>query len=103
MSYNIKPVGLADFTKEVINAEGPVLVDFWAAYCGPCRQLKPVLEQVAGQGVKVVTVDITAEPELTQHYGVSAIPTIVQFKDGKPGNRVVGLKNVKDLIELAAA
>ena len=103
MSYNVIEGGLKNFTQEVIKSDVPVLVDFWAAYCGPCRQLKPILDQVAGQGVKVVTVDITAEPELTKHFGISALPTIVQFKDGKPGNRVVGLKSAKDLIELAAA
>lgn len=96
-------VGLKNFTQEVINSPEPVLVDFWASYCGPCRALKPVLEQVAETGAKVVTVDITEEPELTAHYGVSAIPTLVVFKDGKPGQRVIGLKKKEDLLQLISA
>lgn len=93
-------VGLKNFTTEVINSTEPVLVDFWAEFCAPCKALKPVLESVADEGVKVVTLDITQEEELTAHYGVSGIPTVILFKDGKPLSRVVGLKSKKDLLAL---
>lgn len=96
-------VGLKNFTEQVLNSPEPVLVDFWASYCGPCRALKPVLQEVAGTGVKVVTVDVTEEPELTSHYGVSSIPTLVVFKDGKPGERMVGFKKKEDLLQLVNA
>ena len=93
-------VGLKNFTSEVINSTEPVLVDFWAEFCAPCKALKPILESVAAEGVKVVTLDITEEEELTAHYGVSGIPTVILFKDGKPLHRVVGLKSKKDLLTL---
>jgi thioredoxin 1 len=98
----VLPVSLANFTSEVMNAKEPVLVDFWAAYCAPCRNLKPVLAEVA-KSVKVVTVDITEEEELTKHFGVESIPTLVVFKDGKPGNRVVGIQSADKLLELVKA
>lgn len=94
-------VGLANFTQEVIKAPGPVLVDFYSNTCGPCRLLKPVLAKVAEQGVKVVGVDIDAEPELTQHFGIQGVPTVIAFGHGKAGERVVGVKPAADLVALA--
>jgi len=96
-------VGLANFTQEVIKAEGPVLVDFYSVTCGPCRMLKPVLAQVAEQGVKVVGVDIDDEPELTQHFGIQGVPTVIAFANGKAGQRVVGVKPAQDLLALASS
>lgn len=99
----VLPVGLATFTAEVMKSNEPVLVDFWAAYCAPCRNLKPILNEVAKEGFKVVTVDITEEEELTQHFGVESLPTLVVFKDGKAGNRVTGLRSKNELLELIRA
>lgn len=101
--YTVKPVGLANFTSEVLKSPEPVLVDFWAAYCAPCRNLKPILNQVASEGVKVVTVDITEEEELTKHFKVESIPTLAVWKEGKEVNRVTGLRGKAELLELVRA
>jgi len=100
--YNVIPVGLANFTAEVMKSPEPVLVDFWAAHCAPCRNLKPILNEVAQQA-KVVTVDITEEEELAKHFGVESIPTLVVFKNGKAGNRLVGLQSASKLLEMIRA
>ena len=96
-------VGLKNFTTEVIEAKEPVLVDFYSPNCIPCRQIKPTLEVVASHGRKVVGVNVEDEPELTRHYGVQAVPTLVVFKDGKAGPRLVGLKSSIQLMELMDA
>lgn len=96
-------VGLSNFNAEVLEASEPVLVDFWAAWCAPCRAMKPELEKVAATGVKVVTVDVTEEPELTAHYGISGIPALLVFKNGKADKPVIGTKKAADILSLISA
>jgi len=96
-------VGLKNFTEQVLNSPEPVLVDFWANYCAPCVALKPILKEVAATGAKVVTVDITEEPEIAAHYGITAIPTLIVFKGGEAGQRVVGLRKKDELLQLISA
>jgi len=99
----VNAVGLKNFNQEVIESAEPVLVDFWAAWCGPCRALKPILEQVSATGAKVVTVNVSEEPELAGRYGITYIPALLVFKDGKPGERIVGLKKKNELLQLIGA
>jgi thioredoxin 1 len=78
---------------EVIGSEKPVIVDFWAAWCGPCRAVAPVIDSIAEERdgeIKVVKVNIDEEPVLAQRYGVLSIPTIMLFKDGEPAAAAVG-------------
>ena len=81
------------FESEVLKADGKVLVDFNAAWCGPCRMLKPTLEDIAASdpGFKIVSVDIDDQDELADDYGVSSIPCMVVFQGGEEINRSVGL------------
>ena len=83
-----------NFEQEVLNSELPVLVDFWAPWCGPCRMLAPLMEQISAEQAgkaKVVKVNIDDEPALAQRFGVFSIPTVVAIKNGAETGRSVGL------------
>ncbi len=83
----------ATFEQEVLKSETPVLVDFWAEWCGPCHAVAPVLDKIVEErqdGLKLVKVNIDEEQELSQRYGVMSIPTMILFKDGAPAASAVG-------------
>ncbi len=86
-------VTTATFEQEVIRSEKPVIVDFWAEWCGPCHAVAPVLDRIAAERedeLKLVKVNIDNEQELSQRYGVASIPTMILFKDGEPSAAVIG-------------
>jgi len=87
-----------DFEKKVLQAEGVVLVDFNADWCGPCQAQKPALESLAEGGAKIFSVNIDDEPELAEKYEVSSIPCLVLFKNGEEVERKIGLQP-KNVIE----
>ena len=85
--------GAEDFDKKVLKAEGTVVVDFWASWCGPCRMLAPILDQVAAEkagSLTVCKVDVDANPDLAAKFGVMSIPTLLLFQQGKLVNQTVG-------------
>ncbi|MBV9281428.1 MAG: thioredoxin [Chloroflexi bacterium] len=89
------PVAISDasFDQEVVKASRPVLVDFWAEWCGPCRMIAPVLEQLAEEyadSLKIVKLDVDNNPEMAEQFDVVSIPTMILFKDGKPVERMIG-------------
>jgi thioredoxin 1 len=87
------PVTTQTFDSEVLQSETPVLVDFWAEWCGPCHAVSPVLDKIAEERpgeLKVVKVNIDEERELSDRYGIASIPTMILFKNGEPSAAVVG-------------
>jgi len=91
-----------NFESEVLNSSVPVLVDFNANWCGPCRMLKPILEEISSErsDFKIVSINIDDEEELAEEYSVSSIPCLVYFKDGKEDKRSVGLRPKEDIISM---
>jgi thioredoxin 1 len=98
----VQSVTSQTFDQEVIQSAVPVIVDFWATWCGPCRAIKPVLESMSNEAngqFKVVGVDVDQEPDLSTKYSVSAIPTLLVFKNGEVVERFVGMKTKQDLLK----
>jgi thioredoxin 1 len=98
----IKSVDESNFAGEVLGADGPVLVDFWAPWCGPCLRQAPILEELA-QGrddLNVVKVDVDANQELAIRYGVQSIPTLILFHGGEPLLARSGLHSLSDLEDM---
>ena len=84
----------AGFESDVLNSSAPVLVDFWATWCGPCRQIAPLIDELAVQyqgSVKIGKVNVDENPELSTKYGINAIPTLLLFKDGQIVERFQGV------------
>ena len=99
-SPKIASVTGASFSDEVLKSPTPVLVDFWAEWCGPCKMLAPVLDEIATEydgRIKISKVNIDEEQALAAEYGVRAIPTLLLFKNGQVEEQVVGFKSKRDL------
>lgn len=93
-----------NFESEVLKAEGTVLIDFWATWCGPCRMLSPIVDEVASEhtDVKVGKINVDEQPELAQQFGIMSIPTLIVFRNGQKVNESIGLipkEKVEELID----
>ena len=92
-----------NFRDEVLNSDIPVLVDFWATWCGPCRMVAPIVEEIADEydgRIKVGKVNVDEEPELSMQFRVASIPTLMVFKNGQLVNTAVGYRPKADILAL---
>ncbi len=92
----------SNFEEEVLKSEVPVLVDFWAAWCGPCKMLSPIIKEIADevQGVKIGKVNVDEEPDLAMKYKIMSIPTVMVFKNGEVVNKAIGMQTKAALLQL---
>lgn len=93
MNQHVIEINENNFEQEVLKSNQPVLVDFWAPWCAPCRVLAPTIDSVAEEfngSARVAKVNVDDNPQVSQHYGIKGIPTLILFKDGKEEERIVG-------------
>lgn len=103
MAEGINELNKDTFQKNVLEAKKPVLVDFWAPWCGPCRAVAPIVEDLAKEyagKIEFAKVNVDEAPVIASNYGVMSIPTLIVFKDGKPVEQVIGYKAKGDLKKL---
>ncbi len=99
-SPNIVTLTVDNFSQEVLSSSTPVVVDFWAEWCGPCKMLAPVLDELSNEyagKVKIGKVNIDDQQQLAINYGIQSIPTLLFFKGGQVADQVVGMKSKRDL------
>ena len=99
---SVMNIGKNDFEREVLNSERKVLVDFFASWCGPCRMLAPIIDEIADErsDVKVVKINVDDEPELASEFGVMSIPTLIVFENGRAVNRMMGARPKDVILEM---
>ena len=98
----VREVKADDFKKEVLKSDKPVLIDFWAEWCVPCKKIEPIIEELSEEfknHVKFLRLNVDENPSIAYEYEIRGIPTLVLFKDGKPVDRIVGLTSRKELSE----
>ncbi len=100
----MKPIELTDanFEQEVLKSDSPVLIDFWAVWCGPCKMIGPVVEEIANEyegKLKVGKLDVDKNPEVSMKFGIRSIPTLMVFKGGKVVEQIIGAVPKKNLVD----
>ena len=95
-------VNYENFREEVLNSEKPVLLDFWAPWCGPCRMVSPILEEIAQErpDIKVVKVNVDEQPQLAAQFGIMSIPALMVVKEGRVVNQAVGARPKNAILSL---
>ena len=102
MKGSVVHVTESNFEEEVVKSDVPVLVDFWAEWCGPCKMIAPILDEIAkeyGEKLKICKVDVDSNPDIAPKFGIRGIPTLIMFKDGNAESTKVGAVSKSQLIE----
>lgn len=102
MSEHVSTLSDATFDEEIGAADEPLLVDFWAEWCGPCKLIAPVLDEIAGENVgklRIAKLNVDDNPDIARRFEVMSIPTMIVFKDGQPAKRMVGAKGKGQLLQ----
>ena len=102
MAQAISTLSDTTFDEEVKAAEQPVIVDFWAEWCGPCKMIAPILEEIATEhqgSVRVAKLNVDENPDIARRFDVMSIPTLIVFKDGEPAKRLIGAKGKGQLLQ----
>ncbi|MBU97871.1 MAG: thioredoxin [Actinomycetota bacterium] len=101
MAADIKNLDESTFDETIGSSETPVLVDFWAEWCGPCKMIAPILEEIATeeQGLSIAKVNVDESPDLARRYGIMSIPALILFQNGEPAKTMVGAKPKSALLE----
>ena len=101
MSDAITTLSTDSFENEVTATDGPVLVDFWSEWCGPCKMIAPILDEIAGEyeGIKIAKLNVDEAPDVARQFDVMSIPTLIVFENGEPSKRIVGAKSKANLLE----
>jgi thioredoxin 1 len=106
MSEHIATLSDATFDEEIASSSEPVLVDFWAEWCGPCKLIAPVLDEIADENpgkIKIAKLNVDDNPDIARRFDVMSIPTMIVFKDGQPDKRMVGAKGKGQLLQELSA
>ena len=95
-------INKSNFEEEVVNSDKKVLLDFWASWCGPCRMVAPIVDEIADErtDIKVGKVNVDEEQELTMRFGITSIPTLIVFENGEEINRIVGARPKEAILEI---
>ncbi|MBQ8532306.1 MAG: thioredoxin [Clostridia bacterium] len=99
---SVLTVNKDNFETAVQNSEKTVLVDFWASWCGPCRMVSPIVDEIAEENPQylVAKVNVDEEPELAQKFGIQSIPTLIVFKDGKIADKMIGVRSKEQILSM---